>query len=1364
MLGKILPVTFMLGFCFSEIIHTDSLEDYDAYLNHGVRRVLEFKENSGEERKVDVLAKVFKKNFGLLKMQSLKLDIVFLIDASSSVGENNFQSELKFVKKVLSDVTVDANNTRIAVVTFSSPSNVIKSIDEIGTTAEGNNKCKLLNQDLKEVNYQGGQTFTLGAFEVAKDIFISSTRSDSQKVLFLITDGYSNGGDPTPLAKELKIQNITIFTIGIQNGNYKELFEISSPPGQFHSYLLDSFSDFESLARKALHADLTSGEYVPTSNYKLCDHLCKTGHCCDINAICTCGTSSGHYTCLCQQGFYGSGLRNSCFRCESGTYSEGPNECLPCPDPNHMTIYPAFSIDDCECKAGYMPKEGGCEEITCPEFAMPENSYLVDSINCTNKVNGICEIRCEAGYDLIGESKLVCQSDGLWSYSGLRCQAQKCTKLEPPKDGIVDCVDTNTGQDYIFDKEDMKVPIDVTCSFRCTNGRILIGSEKRTCIPPGKWDGIKSACKHIKCNKLPQIKYGTIDPSSCLDGKQEVGKVCKISCDEGFKLRGPSEKRCVGGYGQWDSDFSTSVCIDTEPPKIACPDNKIGTTLPGKMFGHVFWKEPVVTDNSGLNISVWVKPAIANIASFKFQIGATMVAYYAQDAFQNRAQCSFKVIIKDEEPPTIEGCIDPPPFLTSGSEGVNVTWVDPNIFDNSQKVQVEKSREFGYFGKGTTTVIYIAKDPSQNRNICKLNITVEESACEALADPENGQSDCTSDNEHMRCIVTCDEGYGIPMGQPEEISDGADNNFICGTNDDLMMYANDDPLYPECTVTVVPDDEFGEGEIDLNVDDCYDEKELNEKIKKVALSLNGYCAGGCDINTSLPDCYDESPSIVFKRSINYQPVPHRNKKQKGKVNVKFQVRGRYVNENGISNFTLRLPGGYNATIRHFEKKFICPKGFAPRKNRCVQCPKGSFLNATRSKCQSCDFGQYNDKLGQESCTVCPLHYSTMKIHSKKIEDCKEECPPGSHARRKRFRPSKSRPNEVIERLTLQPNCRSCAIGYYQSEYGQLRCKACPSGYTTFAAGARDSTQCVATAKEMCKVNGICGYGLCIEINEYQYSCNCFQNYIGTNCEIRINYCDSNPCYNGGTCSNEDKGFKCKCRYRFRGKYCEEADECNRTCLNGGKCVQDDSGSPMCICLPGFTGKVCENKIKHCKSGLCSNNSECIEEYDTFKCQCLSGFIGRRCNLLPCDFRPCSEEKRCINLMGNSSVANNYRCLCPEGYTGEDCNQLVDACESSPCLNGGICINYVHYYKCNCPGLYTGPHCEHKKRTNYVLSFEQYETHNYVKLDGFGGNISEVYSIRNIMEHGFLKQSIEMSIQESRIILEKFCSYIRVCIW
>ena len=79
------------------------------------------------------------------------------------------------------------------------------------------------------------------------------SRKKSVRAVFLITDGYSNGGDPRPAAELLKSLNVHIFTFGIRNGNVKELRDMASDPKDEHSYILDSFQEFEALARRALH-------------------------------------------------------------------------------------------------------------------------------------------------------------------------------------------------------------------------------------------------------------------------------------------------------------------------------------------------------------------------------------------------------------------------------------------------------------------------------------------------------------------------------------------------------------------------------------------------------------------------------------------------------------------------------------------------------------------------------------------------------------------------------------------------------------------------------------------------------------------------------------------------------------------------------------------------------------------------------------------------------------------------------------------------------------------------------------------------------------------------------------------------------
>lgn len=100
------------------------------------------------------------------------------MDASGSVGEENFRSELNFVTKLLSDFTVDKTAIQVAVVTFGGRENVNRNIDQISNDGANNNKCYLLNKQLNNITYDGGGTYTRGAlFEAlvstsfARDLF-----------------------------------------------------------------------------------------------------------------------------------------------------------------------------------------------------------------------------------------------------------------------------------------------------------------------------------------------------------------------------------------------------------------------------------------------------------------------------------------------------------------------------------------------------------------------------------------------------------------------------------------------------------------------------------------------------------------------------------------------------------------------------------------------------------------------------------------------------------------------------------------------------------------------------------------------------------------------------------------------------------------------------------------------------------------------------------------------------------------------------------------------------------------------------------------------------------------------------------------
>ena len=94
-------------------------------------------------------------------------------------------------------------------------------------------------------------------------------RRDASKAVFLITDGYSNGGNPIPVAKQITDSGVQMFTFGIRNGNCVELYDMASEPKREHLYILDSFEEFEALARRALHGGRCDSIHVYKSPMEL---------------------------------------------------------------------------------------------------------------------------------------------------------------------------------------------------------------------------------------------------------------------------------------------------------------------------------------------------------------------------------------------------------------------------------------------------------------------------------------------------------------------------------------------------------------------------------------------------------------------------------------------------------------------------------------------------------------------------------------------------------------------------------------------------------------------------------------------------------------------------------------------------------------------------------------------------------------------------------------------------------------------------------------------------------------------------------------------------------------------------------------
>lgn len=123
------------------------------------------------------------------------------------------------------------------------------------------------------------------------------------------------------------------------------------------------------------------------------------------------------------------------------------------------------------------------------------------------------------------------------------------------------------------------------------------------------------------------------------------------------------------------------------------------------------------------------------------------------------------------------------------------------------------------------------------------------------------------------------------------------------------------------------------------------------------------------------------------------------------------------------------------------------------------------------------------------------------------------------------------------------------------------------------------------------------------------------------------------------------------RKTFEGLYfCTDIDDClKHPCRNGGTCVNLKGTGYACTCDEGYSGP-------NCDQGMCVHADKqwhCRFRHVIFICSTLWRLQGETLfsDIDDCSSSPCQNGGSCMNEQGPG-----YTCSCVEGYSGRKCDK------------------------------------------------------------------------------------------------------------
>ncbi|XP_060789905.1 cochlin [Neoarius graeffei] len=175
------------------------------------------------------------------------VNLGFLIDGSSSVGEPNFKLVLNLLSSIARNFDISELGSRIGAVQFTYDQRL-----EFGFNDHPGKEEAL--RALQNIQYLSGGTATGDAITFAmENLFQPVSSTPGKKFLIIITDGQSYDEVRGPAVAAQK-QGITVFTVGVAWAPMEDLRAMASEPKETHTFFTREFSGLEQFEQPIVRA------------------------------------------------------------------------------------------------------------------------------------------------------------------------------------------------------------------------------------------------------------------------------------------------------------------------------------------------------------------------------------------------------------------------------------------------------------------------------------------------------------------------------------------------------------------------------------------------------------------------------------------------------------------------------------------------------------------------------------------------------------------------------------------------------------------------------------------------------------------------------------------------------------------------------------------------------------------------------------------------------------------------------------------------------------------------------------------------------------------------------------------------------